>query len=157
MEPPSVPAAVSRLQVEPRSERTARRGTSLVRARRMLEDAIARERRRLAAGVPIPAGRLAHLRATRAGLEARARGDEEAAIDSFERAIAADGQVGYAYLFLGELYLDAGRTEAARPFLQRAAELLPEDAGLAAEIEILRTRAQAGEERHARRTRRRRS
>ncbi|RMD83721.1 MAG: hypothetical protein D6815_05790 [Candidatus Dadabacteria bacterium] len=115
----------------------------LWRARQLLDQELERGRRRLAQGLPVRAARLAHLRLTQDALEQIDRGHLRRASDLLERAIAADGETGFAYLYLGKLYLDRGLTEEGLLLLERAAALLPRDREL--ERELRRLRAQAGE------------
>ena len=67
----------------------------------------------------------------------------ERALDLLERAIAIDSRTGFAYLYLGYLYMQRGRVEQALVFIDRSATLLPEDRETEVEIELLRRMALA--------------
>jgi tetratricopeptide (TPR) repeat protein len=56
-----------------------------------------------------------------------AAGEEARAIELLERAIAIDSRTPYAYYFLAEAHHAAGRPALARPFLDRAAQLLAKE------------------------------
>jgi len=81
--------------------------------------------------------RLTHLRMTQAARDLIAQGDTERALDLLERAIAIDGGEGFAYLYLGYVYVRRGDVDRASGFLQQAKRLLPPDPALRAEVRWL--------------------
>ena len=145
--PVSMPPARS----VPRRERTdtarletpvRRSGGPLWRAEELLDEALSEGEWRLVQGLPVRSSRLTHLRLTRGALDALGTGERARALDLLERAIAADGSTGFAYLFLGKLYLDDGHVEQGRLLIEQAVELLPDDRVLARQIRRLRSAAE---------------
>jgi Flp pilus assembly protein TadD len=63
-----------------------------------------------------------------------ADGNTERALDVLERAIAVDGSEGFAYLYLGDVYVHRGDLQRASGFLQQARRLLPPDPALRDEL-----------------------
>jgi len=90
------------------------------------------------------ATRVTHLRMTDAARRMLAEDSTERALDLLERAIAVEGREGFAYLYLGYIYLRRGEIERAREFLGQAERLLPADPQLAQEVARLRGLAGSG-------------
>lgn len=135
---PTPEARPSRPQRTARVERPAERpGQPLWRARELLDEALAEGEWRLVQGLPVRSSRLTHLRLTRGALDALAAGERARAVDLLERAIAADGSTGFAYLFLGKLRFDDGRIEQGRLLIEQATALLPDDPVLARQVRRL--------------------
>jgi tetratricopeptide (TPR) repeat protein len=84
------------------------------------------------------ATRLTHLRMTEAARRMLAQDVTERALDLLERAIAVDGREGFAYLYLGYVYVRRGESGRAKEFLDQAARLLPPDEALRYELDNLR-------------------
>ena len=63
-----------------------------------------------------------------------AEGSTERALDLLERAIAVDGSEGFAYLYLGYVYVRRGDLRRASGFLEQARRLLPPDPALKGEV-----------------------
>jgi len=135
--PPREPSDTARLEAPVR-----RSGGPLWRAEELLDEALREGEWRLVQGLPVRSSRLTHLRLTRGALDALGAGERSRALDLLERAIAADGSTGFAYLFLGKLYLDDGRIEQGRLLVEQAVELLPDDRVLARQIRLLRAAAE---------------
>lgn len=93
---------------------------------------------------------LTHLRMTAAARDLIAAGNTERALDLLERAISVDGSEGFAYLYLGYVYVHRGDLQRASGFLQQAARLLPPDAALRDEVRWLAGLASAGPAENAR-------
>jgi Flp pilus assembly protein TadD len=96
------------------------------------------------------ATRLTNLRMTDAARRTLVEGATERALDLLERAIAVDGREGFAYLYLGYIYVRRGEVDRAREFLDQAERLLPPDAQLGQEVAHLRDLAGAGARRGVR-------
>jgi Tfp pilus assembly protein PilF len=87
-----------------------------------------------------PAARAAALRRTEQARGMLAAGEEARAIELLERAIAIDARTPYAHYFLAEAHYAAGRPTLARPFLDRAAQLLSGEPYWLARVHALRGR-----------------
>jgi len=85
-----------------------------------------------------PAGRAAALRLTEQGRRELAAGAVERAIQLFERAIAVEARVPYAYYLLAEAHRRAGRPRLALSFLDRAEQKLGGEPYWLAETRTLR-------------------
>jgi Flp pilus assembly protein TadD len=90
------------------------------------------------------ATRLTHLRMTAAARDLIVAGNTERALDLLERAIGVDGSEGFAYLYLGYVYVRRGDVERASGFLGQARRLLPPDPELRAEVRWLDSLAAVG-------------
>ncbi len=71
-----------------------------------------------------PAGRGAALRLIEQGRQRLDAGDPNRAVELFERAIAVDSRVPYAYYFLAKAHAEAGHDALAYRFLDRAEQKL---------------------------------
>jgi Flp pilus assembly protein TadD len=78
--------------------------------------------------------RITHLQMTEYARTLIADGNTERALDVLERAIAVDGSEGFAYLYLGYVYVHRGDLQRASGFLQQARRLLPPDPALRDEL-----------------------
>lgn len=81
--------------------------------------------------------RLTHLRMTEAARDLIAQDATERALDLLERAIAVEGSEGFAYLYLGYVYVRRGDMRRASGFLEQAGRLLPPDPQLRDEVRWL--------------------
>lgn len=81
--------------------------------------------------------RLTHLRMVAHARSLIAEGNTERALDELERAIAVDGSEGFAYLYLGYVYVRRGNLQRATGFLEQARRLLPPDPALRDEVDWL--------------------
>lgn len=96
-----------------------------------------------------PPARAAALRRTEQARRLLAAGDEARAIELLEGAIAMDSRTPYAYYFLAEAHHAAGRSARARPFLDRAAQLLANEPYWLGRVYALRGRISEDEGRSA--------
>lgn len=85
-----------------------------------------------------PAGRSAALRLIEQGRQQLAAGDPARAIELFERAIAVDARVPYAYYFLAEAHAEANHPALAQRFLERAEQKLAQEPYWMSEVYRLR-------------------
>jgi tetratricopeptide (TPR) repeat protein len=85
-----------------------------------------------------PAGRTAALRLIEEGRQRLAAGDAARAIELFERAIAVDGRVPYAYYFLAKAHAHADHRALAHRFLDRAEQKLGSEPYWLSEVWSLR-------------------
>lgn len=85
-----------------------------------------------------PAGRSAALRLIEEGRQRLAAGDAARAIELFERAIAVDARVPYAYFYLAKAHAQAGHRALAYRFLERAEQKLGGESYWLSEVWSLR-------------------
>ena len=92
-----------------------------------------------------PAGRSAALRFIEEGRQRLAAGDAPRAIELFERAVAVDARVPYAYYFLAKAHAEANHPALAQRFLDRAAQKLAGEPYWLSEVYSLRGKLLAEE------------
>ena len=93
------------------------------------------------AAAGVDAASLASLRITRSAVEHLEQREPQRALDLLERAIAIDGDNGFAYLYIGYIHLEDGRPDRALPFIERGAMLMPDEPALQKEVRALRLAA----------------
>ena len=98
-----------------------------------------------------PAGRSAALRLIEEGRQRLAAGDAPRAIELFERAVAVDARVPYAYYFLAKAHAEANHSAFAQRFLDRAEQKLAGEPYWLSEVYSLRGKllAEEGNDRDA--------